>query len=379
MIRQTLALFIDAYRELNAKKLFWITLAISALVVGAVGAVGINERGWTMLWWTFDDATINSKVMKPVVFYRFVFATLAIPIWLTWAATILALVSTASIIPEFVSGGAIELSLSKPISRMRLILTKYLTGLTFAALQVGVFCVACFLVIGIRAGAWDASLFLAVPIVVLFFSYLYCFCALVGLVTRSTIASVLITIGFWVLIFLVHSGEQVFLTFKTTNELRQERLVAMIEALKAQREQSEQQAKADGREVDPAVLHVNETSMQRRQEQLDRTKADSKMLVRGHAIMYGVMTVLPKTKETVGLLNRYLLTTKEQEQFLGGDDMPAPGPRSQDDVRISQKQLMVRLEQERRSRTIFWVLGTSIGFEVALVGLLVWFFCRRDF
>jgi len=227
--------------------------------------------------------------------------------------------------------------------------------------------------------SWDASLFLAVPIVVLFFSYLYCFCALIGLVTRSTIASVLITIGFWVLIFLVHSGEQVFLTFKTSNELRQERLVAMIGALQAQRDQSEQQAKSEGREVDPSVLHVNDTALQKRQEQLERTKADSKMLIRGHAILYGVMSVLPKTKETVGLLNRYLLTTKEQEQFLGGDDTPAPGARSQDDVRISQKQLMVRLEQERRSRTVFWVIGTSAGFELAMVGLLVLVFCRRDF
>ena len=33
MMMQTLALFLDGYRELNAKKLFWITLGISALVV----------------------------------------------------------------------------------------------------------------------------------------------------------------------------------------------------------------------------------------------------------------------------------------------------------------------------------------------------------
>jgi len=375
---QTIALFVDAYRELNAKKLFWITLGISVLVVGAVGAVGINDRGWSLLWWTFDSSIVNAKRMTPVVFYRFIFATLAIPIWLTWAATILALISTSSIIPEFVSGGAIELSLSKPISRVRLILTKYLTGLTFAGLQVLVFCACSFLVIGIRSGSWDLSLFLAVPIVVLFFSYLYCFCALIGLLTRSTIAAVLLTVGFWLLVFLVHSAEQTFLVFRISNEMRQEKLAAMIETLKTQRQQSESQAKAENREVDPAVLHVNDTSMAKRQGQLDETKKDSVMLIRGHAILYGVMTVLPKTKETVALLDRYLLTQKERDQFQPDNDEQSFGM-SNDDVKISQRHMTSRIEGERRSRNVTWVIGTSLGFEVVMVGLMVWFFRRRDF
>ena len=33
---QTLALLLDAYRELNAKKLFWVVLAISLIVVLSV-------------------------------------------------------------------------------------------------------------------------------------------------------------------------------------------------------------------------------------------------------------------------------------------------------------------------------------------------------
>lgn len=378
MMTQTIALFVDAYRELNAKKMFWITLGISMLVVGAFGAVGINDRGWSLFWWTFDSPIVNAKKMSPLVFYRFIFATLAIPIWLTWAATILALISTSSIIPDFVSGGSIELALSKPITRVRLILTKYIAALTFAALQVLVFCACSFVVIGIRAGAWDVSLFLAVPIVVLFFSYLYCFCALIGLLTRSTIAAVLLTVGFWLFVFLVHSAEQTFLVFRISNEMRQERLVAMVEGLKAQRKQSQDQAAAENREVDPAVLHVNDTALQKREGQLQEAKKDSKMLIRGHAILYGVMTVLPKTKETVALLDRYLLTQQERDQFQGDGEDQSFGM-SNDDVRISPKRLGSRIEQERRSRNVFWVIGTSAGFEVAMIGLMVWFFRRRDF
>jgi len=100
--------------------------------------------------------------------------------------------------------------------------------------------------------------------------------------------------------------------------------------------------------------------------------------VRGHAISYAVLTVLPKTKETVGLLDRYLLTQKEREQFRGEDNEP-PFAMNEDDVRISPKQMGERMEQEVRSRNVVWIIGTSMTFEVAVVGLMVWFFRRRDF
>jgi ABC-type transport system involved in multi-copper enzyme maturation permease subunit len=378
MMRQTLALFLDAYRELNAKKLFWITMGLSVLVVVAVAALGINDKGITFFWWTIENPVANAKRMTPPVFYRFVYANFAIPLWLTWGATILALISTSSIIPDFVSGGAIELALSKPIARTRLILTKYLTALTFVTLQVLVFSAACFFVFGIRARSWDPSLFLAVPIIVLFFSYLYAMCALIGLITRSTIAAVLLTVVFWIVIFGAHTTENMFLFFKLGNEMKQERIAAHIETLLAQRRQSEDQAKAENREVDAAVIHVNDTAMEKRQKQLESARKDSTWLVRGHAISYAVMTILPKTKETVGLLDRYLLTAKERDQFREDDNQPAFAL-NEEDVRISEKQMARRLEQELRGRDVVWIVGTSVAFEVAVVGLMVYLFRRRDF
>ena len=44
------ALFIDAYRQLNAKKLFWITLAISGIVVAFYASIGVNDSGMTMFF-----------------------------------------------------------------------------------------------------------------------------------------------------------------------------------------------------------------------------------------------------------------------------------------------------------------------------------------
>ena len=127
---------------------------------------------------------------------------------------ILAVISTAAIVPDFVSGGAVELALSKPIGRVRLFLTKYFMGLLFVTLQVGVFSLASFLVIGLRGGAWEPRLFMAIPIVVGVFSFLFCVSALVGLLTRSTIAALLLTLLFWIFLFILNAADSSTLLIK---------------------------------------------------------------------------------------------------------------------------------------------------------------------
>lgn len=213
--RQSLAMLLDAYRELSARKLFWLSMMLSGIVVIAFAIIGINENGVTLLGYEVGLPFFNTNLIAPATFYKLVFQSLGVQIWLTWAATILALVSTAGMIPEFIASGAIETTLSKPISRLRLFLTKYLTSLLFVALQVTVFTFCSFMVIGFRGGSWEFGLFLAIPIVLTVFSYLYCICALLGLLTRSAIAALLLTVLVWFSIFIVDAAEKNLLMFKS--------------------------------------------------------------------------------------------------------------------------------------------------------------------
>src|SRR5690606_5882545 len=112
----------DAYRELNAKRLFWFVLAVSGPVVAAFAAIGINERGITVLWWELELFGLTSEMVPPERLYKAMFVQFGIGFWLSWLAMILALVSTAGMIPEFVASGSIELVLSKPVGRLRLLL-----------------------------------------------------------------------------------------------------------------------------------------------------------------------------------------------------------------------------------------------------------------
>ena len=65
VMTQTAAIFHDAYRSLNAKKMFWIVLVLSGLVVAAFACVGINKQGFNIGFWHFDSSYFNGQNFEP--------------------------------------------------------------------------------------------------------------------------------------------------------------------------------------------------------------------------------------------------------------------------------------------------------------------------
>ena len=436
-IRQTLAMLVDSYRELSARKLFWLSMILSGIVVIAFAIVGISENGITLLGYEVGLPIFSTKLMPVATFYKYLFTTLGVGIWLTWAAAILALVSTAGIIPEFVASGAIETTLSKPIGRIRLLLTKYCCSLLFVGLQVGVFTLCSFLVIGFRGGTWEPGLFWAIPLVLLFFSYLYCVCAMLGLLTRSSIAALLLTVLVWFCIFVVHSGEQALLMFRKQYEVavvmhdeaivKLEKKLADAKQAEAPQEGSDAAAKADSsRAMSPEqaaaakavgtraakALGALFTGGSRKNtgesakpepdadkpaepltvtlsKDIERTKTarDSVAGTRNslglwHTGIFAVKTLLPKTAETTALLNRVLFESSEladwQESAAESRNRGGRGERV-GEVRVSQVRIQRAMEEAQRSRSLTWVLGTSMGFQVLILSITCFIFARRDF
>lgn len=390
MITQTLALFLDAYRELNARRLFWIVLGLSGLIVGSMACVANDAEGLVVLWWHIDLPFLSTAVMPRPMFYKLMFIALGINVWLTWAAMVLALVSTSGIIPEFVSNGSIEMALSKPIGRLRLFLTKYATGLLFVALQVTVFSLGAFLVLGLRGGEWSWRLFLAVPLVVLVFSYLYALCALIGLLTRSGIAALLLTVLCWLMIFLVHTTETgVLLQLRVENEQAVVQRRADLETREAKLTEAkaarDEAAASPERAADLARLNEQIAGMERtiatRQTRLQSVESTLRKLRIAHSILFGVKTVMPKTAETSGLLQRALLTKEDQDRLIARAPEPPPGFErdTEPDLRVSQRFVQREVNRILRGRSIGWVIGTSLAFEAAMVLLAAAWFVRKDY
>lgn len=369
---QTFALLLDAYRLLNARKIFWITLVLSLLVVSSFALVGIHDDGISIAWWDLEIPELNTgdAGIGKALFYKMMFTTLGINIWLAWVATILGLITTASIFPEFVTAGSIDVVLSKPIGRFRLFMTKYITGLLFVVLQVTVFTGASFLVIGLRGGVWEPGLFIAIPLVVLFFSYLFSVCAVLGVITRSTIASLLLTMLFWFMLWIVQSAERSLMFF---DMMVQQRVTAYEDAVERTQQRLETIEDPDDKER-WSFLHE---TLEKRETSLAEAESTSSNLVTWHNGLLGVMTLLPKTGETIELLERWTIDLAE----LPGMPEENSRPMIDDDehFRMDEDKLGRDMQDALRSRSPWWILGTSFIFELVILSIGAWKFQRRDF
>tara|TARA_A100000171_G_C2123837_1_gene142335 strand:+ start:681 stop:1838 length:1158 start_codon:yes stop_codon:yes gene_type:complete len=384
ILMQTKALFIDAYRELNAKKLFWISIVLSALLVVLFASIGYDEDGVSFLWMNVSFLPFRPSIVSREFFYlEILFSGIGIRFWLTWVITILALVSTAGVIPDLIASGTIETTLSKPISRTRLFLTKYCTGLMFVALQVGAFSIGSFLAIGIRGGVWEPNLFLAIPIVLALFSFLFSVSATIGMITRAAMPALLITCLLWAVIFLMNIADASLLMFKVNSEIlveqREARIVEITEnttrLIRSERNR-EEPGSGDGYEPSMEEIETRNQFLPQIVEGLEDDREDLRQLTFWHNLIFTVKTVLPKTVETKDLLSKHLV---DPSLYPERERNQVEEPEDPNTFVIDQAETEKRMQEEMRGRSLLWVLGTSFLFEGVLVLFCLWRFNRRDF
>lgn len=339
-MRAVMTILWDSFRLLQAKKLFWIALGISMLVAVFYASIGFNSQGMTMFfgWKEFENPLLQEGRPEAAAFYVLLFTDVILKFWLAWIAIALALLSTASIFPDFIAEGSIGISLSKPVGRLRLFLLKYVGGLLFVALQVTVFTAIVFLALGWRTGEWNLTVFWAVPVVTFVFSLLHAVSVWIGVWTRSTLFALLGAFVMW----------GVSLLGQWTEGFLYQAAHMIPEA---------------GIEVDF-----------RTGEQIERSDVEkNSTAVNAHRTAKAVVTPLPKTRDCTTYLKR-LIRMKERNSMLAGVtfDMLLTG--TLPDQKMAGA---IRRNDERHS---FWyVFGTSAVFEVVVLSLAAWMFCRRDY
>lgn len=110
-----------------------------------------------------------------------------------------AILVTAPIVPRTLEPGSINLLLSKPISRWLLFLTKYFGGCAFILINAAYLIGGMWLILGLRFGIWNCHLLLAIPVYVFLFAVYYSVSAFSGVLWRSAMASIAVTILFGLL------------------------------------------------------------------------------------------------------------------------------------------------------------------------------------
>jgi hypothetical protein len=94
--------------------------------------------------------------------------------------------------------------------------------------------------------------------------------------------------------------------------------------------------------------------------------SESTALNVAYEIFYGIKTVLPKTIDTIELLERSLMKAAK---------LPQSAHPQERRMMAAQQQVIDVL----RGRSIAWVVGTSLGFEAVVLAFAALIFCRRDY
>lgn len=216
------AIIIDSLRESLDRKIFWVLVILTLMIGLAMLSVGFEGDQihfffgiWDVDFGFYDPSSdLGPSRLAGVVVYGLLAGMLGS------IGMVLMIVATASVFPSLMASGTIDSLLSKPISRPRLFLYKYLATMVFVLLQATIFVGVTFLVMGLRWGVWRPGYLLSVPLVVLLFSYVYCVSVLVAVKTRSTVAAILVSLGAWVCFAMIHNLPLVFDAFPSLKEHR---------------------------------------------------------------------------------------------------------------------------------------------------------------
>lgn len=374
-----LAMLLDSYRELNSKKLFWVILAISGLIVVYFASIGFDDKGMSMFFglMNIENPLLTRDSMMSQILYRSIFSTFIVGIWLAWIATILALISTTTIFPDFMAGGAIDIVLAKPIGRVRLFAMKYVASLLFVLLQVGLFCTGIFFCMGLRLGDWEWKIFAAVPLIVVFYSYLFSINVLIGVWTRSALTALLVTCLFWVSLFGINATEVLLNQFRTDLIVQAEEMDESIERL----ETTMTTVRTRNPEADAAATVRLEGQLDDLKSQRDEKTDLVAKLDKWHGPSRVVQAIMPKTSDTIALLDRWLRKDTDvnlMDIMSGNVQIDLSGePIRSDDSRAREVQR--RLEEDYESRSELYITGTSLLFEAVVLSLACFLFVRRDY
>jgi ABC-type transport system involved in multi-copper enzyme maturation permease subunit len=119
----------------------------------------------------------------------------------SWACILTAVILTSFFVPNMLRKGTVDMLIVKPIKRPELLLYKYIGGLTFVFLNTAVAVGGLWLVLGLRTGIWAPGVLFDILGITFYFALLYAVSVLFGVLTRSPIVALSVTVLTWMLLW----------------------------------------------------------------------------------------------------------------------------------------------------------------------------------
>ncbi len=98
------------------------------------------------------------------------------------------------------TSGAVDIVLSKPLSRMQIYASKYVGGIFLYAAAIAAFCVLLYIGVGVRTGIFHLRIFYGIPLLMFSAMVLYAILALIGTASRSATLALVLGYVFYVVV-----------------------------------------------------------------------------------------------------------------------------------------------------------------------------------
>ncbi|MEJ2635327.1 MAG: ABC transporter permease subunit [Calditrichia bacterium] len=105
----------------------------------------------------------------------------------------MSLFATSSLIPSFLDPGSIDLLISKPVSRYQILAGRFLGAVAIVAFNIFYLIIFSWLILSIKTGIWHFGFILAGVMIVVTFAILYSLMTFLGILTRSSAFSLMLT------------------------------------------------------------------------------------------------------------------------------------------------------------------------------------------
>jgi len=203
-----LAIIKNTFREALAKKIFigyYIFYAIVVIIM--LFAVNLDAVEGVM---SFADVKQTIKTVES----GFLGLSFALILFFS-------LISASSFITSMVDKGTIDMLISKPVSRFKILTAKYIGAILFVGASIVFLIGSIWLILSIKSGYWDPAFLSSIITLTAAFAIMYSISVFIGLTTQSSIISILVNF-FLIFVFcpLLSAREQVIFTFVKSDAVK---------------------------------------------------------------------------------------------------------------------------------------------------------------
>lgn len=200
------ALLLDAFYQVLDNKIFRVLLVLECGIVACFFLIGFRESEVQVLYGTwslgYDDvfgffgqkmspgSDLQGMLVQQV--QSLVVETLSGSIGM-----IVCLSATAFFVPRMLEKGAADIVFAKPVSRLSLMLSRYVSGLLFVGILAVVGTFGIWLGLLVASGYNDPGVLWGSITLIYLFGILHAFSCCIGVVTRSTVAAILMSVVFF--------------------------------------------------------------------------------------------------------------------------------------------------------------------------------------